>query len=445
MFHEQFIKRIHQQFEDADDLILSLQQPSITSIRKHPVKGIRADIEVGERIKWCDNAYYLNQRPVFTLDPLFHAGAYYVQESSSMFLWKLMEEIFDDKNIRVLDLCAAPGGKSTLISSWLNNEGMLVSNEVIKSRAQILLENITKWGYANNWVTSTDAYVLGGLDEFFDCIVIDAPCSGEGLFRRDHSATNEWSESNCDLCAGRQKKIVAEIIPALSVGGYMIYSTCTFNPGENDENVKWMLNEFPLELVELNITDYAELDKTESGGYAFYPHRTRGEGFYCCVLRKTGRTNSNEGVRKQKIKFEEEKKNSFSADEFIVYPDRFMFININGRIAGIPGDHLKEFETVSSVTRIMGGYLYIGEIKGKDLIPDHSLAMSVHLNQPFPVIQLNVDEALLYLSRKDLKLESEYTGWCTVTCRGQALGFVKKLPNRINNYYPTEWRIRMDV
>ncbi len=445
MLPESFIKRIREQFKDSDEFLLALKEQSVTSIRKHPSKIASESLDFGSKINWCPDAYYLKHRPVFTLDPLFHAGSYYVQESSSMFLWKVFDEIFNDKNIRILDLCAAPGGKSTLISSWLNESGLLISNEIIKSRAHILLENITKWGYVNNWVTSTDAYVLGGLEEFFDCILIDAPCSGEGLFRRDHSAMDEWSESNCELCVGRQRKIVAEILPALSVGGYIIYSTCTFNPKENDENIHWMLKEFPLELVELDFNKYAEIRKTDQGGHAFYPQHTKGEGFYFCVLRKTEETESNAAVRKQKIKFEKLDNKNIALQNYVKKSNQFSFLNLNGKIVGISQNLMNDFDTVSSVTRVTGGYLTVGEIKGKDLIPDHSLSMSLYLEQPFPVIELNIDQALLYLSRKDLKLDSEFTGWCTLNYRDQALGFIKKLPNRINNYYPVEWRIRMDL
>jgi 16S rRNA C967 or C1407 C5-methylase (RsmB/RsmF family)/NOL1/NOP2/fmu family ribosome biogenesis protein len=445
MLPKPFVKRIQAQFPDADKLLNAFDIPSTTSIRKHPVKGHYASLQVGDRVLWCPDAYYLKDRPKFTLDPVFHAGAYYVQESSSMFLWEVLEQLFLDKNIRVLDLCAAPGGKSTLVSSWLNGEGLLLSNEVIKSRAQILLENITKWGYANNWVSSTDAYVLGGLDEFFDCIVLDAPCSGEGLFRKDKSAIDEWSEANCDLCAGRQRKIIAEILPALNEGGYLIYSTCTFNQVENDENVNWMLKEFPLELVSIDINNFSEISTTQAGGYAFYPHLTKGEGFYCCVLKKTGSVGSAEKIRRQKIKFEKLDTKSIDLTNYILNNERFYFSTIQQNIVGIPSLLLKSFEEISSITKILGGYLPIGEIKGKDLIPAHGLAMSIYLNKPFPTIELDHQNALYYLARKDFKLENEAQGWSILTHQKLPLGFAKVLSNRFNNYYPTEWRIRMDV
>lgn len=445
MFPKAFTDRINSQFTDASQLLDALSIPSITSIRQHPVKGNIDALELAESIAWCPHAFYLKERPVFTLDPAFHTGAYYVQESSSMFIHSILENLFNDKDIRILDLCAAPGGKSTLIAAWLNGEGLLISNEVIKSRAQILLENITKWGYANTWVTSTDAYVLGGVDEFFDCIVLDAPCSGEGLFRKDKAAIDEWSEANCDLCASRQRKIVAEILPSLNEGGYIIYSTCTFNPAENDENIEWMLKEFPLEVVPIDISNFSEIRSTQAGGYAFYPHLTKGEGFYCCVLRKKATVASNEGVRRQKIKFETFNTKSLSLEKYAKGVENFDWINIQQKIVGIPSKLYRGFEEVSAVTKILGGYLPVGEIKGKDLIPDHGLAMSIYLNDPFLTIELVKRNALNYLARKDFKMESKEQGWSIVTYQNLPLGFAKVLPNRFNNYYPSEWRIRMEV
>jgi 16S rRNA C967 or C1407 C5-methylase (RsmB/RsmF family)/NOL1/NOP2/fmu family ribosome biogenesis protein len=445
MFPKLFVDRIQHQFANADELLKALNMPMATSIRKHPIKGIHASLKLDQEIAWCPNSYYLAERPSFTLDPVFHAGAYYVQESSSMFLWKIFDSLFYDKNMKILDLCAAPGGKSTLIASWLNGEGLLLSNEVIKTRASILLENITKWGYANNWVTSTDAYVLGGLNEFFDCIVLDAPCSGEGLFRKDKSAIEEWSEANCDLCAGRQRKIVAEILPALQVGGYIIYSTCTFNPAENDENIKWMMKEFPLELVTVNTDSFPEVSATNVVGYAFYPHLVKGEGFYCCILKKIGEVDITENIRHQKIKFEKLVSKNIDFEKYLSPADSFYFTTIQQKMVGIPIHLIKAFEEISSVTKISGGYLSIGEMKGKDLVPEHSLAMSIYYHHAFTKVEVDRQQALNYLARKDFKAETKEPGWSTITYNQLPLGFAKVLPNRINNYYPQEWRIRMEV
>jgi 16S rRNA C967 or C1407 C5-methylase (RsmB/RsmF family)/NOL1/NOP2/fmu family ribosome biogenesis protein len=444
-FPPAFEQRMLSQLADASEMLDALSNPPATSIRLHPVKGNSRHLPIDNKISWCPEAFYLKERPVFTLDPLFHAGAYYVQESSSMFLWKVLDEVFDNRNLRLLDLCAAPGGKSTLMASWLNGEGLLVTNEVIKNRAQILLENITKWGYANTWVTSAEPYVLGGLTHFFDAVVVDAPCSGEGLFRKDKAAIDQWSEANCELCAGRQKKIVAEILPALQVGGYLIYSTCTFNPAENDANVQWMLHQFPLEVVHINLGDLAGIHVTEMGGYAFYPHVTRGEGFYCCVLKKTGEINPNEGIRKQKIKFEKFNAQKVSLTPYVKNVGDYSWLTVQQQIAGIPTPHTRDFETVAEITRIWGGYLTLGEIKGRDLIPNHALAMSVNINNPFPRVELDQTQALSYLARKDFKMQVDTMGWNTLTYQNQPLGFIKQMPNRFNNYYPPEWRIRMDL
>ena len=444
MLPQAFVHRIHTQFTDADAMLAALSLAPATSVRLHPVKGKNIPTHFETIVPWCSGAGYIKERPVFTLDPAFHAGAYYVQESSSMFLWKILDQVFPGRQVRILDLCAAPGGKSTLIASWLAGEGLLVSNEVIKTRALVLLENIIKWGYANTWVTSTDAYVLGGLHQFFDAVVLDAPCSGEGLFRKDPAAAEEWSEANCDLCAARQKKIIADILPALSEGGSLIYSTCTYNPAENDENVAWMLQEFPLEIMPVDITPHPEIQLTEGGGYAFYPHHTQGEGFYVCILKKTGDTAANEHVQHRRIKWEKPPKEVEPA-RHIRNADMFTWVMQQQKIAGIAAELTEDFETIAGVTKILGGYVSIGGLKGKDLVPDHALAMSLHYQLSFPCIELDLQQALYYLSRKDFKIETTSAGWHTILYQSLPLGFAKLMPNRMNNYYPVEWRIRMQV
>lgn len=443
MLPEKFIQRIKSHHPDADEFLQAIQWTPATSVRFHPLKKRATDLQLGTAIKWCPDAYFLNERPVFTLDPLFHAGTYYVQESSSMFLWEILNQIFTNKKIRILDACAAPGGKSTLIASWLNGEGILVSNEVIKSRVDVLLENIIKWGYSNAWVTSSDTYLLGGLTEYFDCIVVDAPCSGEGLFRRDAAAISEWSDSNCEICVGRQQKIVSEILPALETGGYLIYSTCTFNPAENDDNVSWMLSRFPLEVVDIDISAFPEITKTGNGGMAFYPHRVKGEGFYCCVLRKTGEVDSPSAIRKHKFKFEQSKLPAL-IEELVKNPEQFYFFNRNGSLEAIPNTAMNDFETISEVTKIVGGPLTLGMIKGKDFIPHHSLAMSIHQQAYFPNIELNKHDSLHFLARLPFELSGN-PGWNLIEYQNAPLGFVKLVQGRFNNYYPTNWRIRMDI
>ena len=235
-----------------------------------------------ENVAWCKSGYYLDERPLFTADPLFHAGVYYVQEASSMFLEQAVKQYFPMADT-VLDLCAAPGGKSTLLSQTLAESSLLVSNEIIRSRAYILAENLIKWGNPNVVVTNNepkDFAILGG---FFDAIVIDAPCSGEGMFRKDAGAVEEWSEYNVTLCAARQTEIVSSVWDALKTDGILVYSTCTFNREENEENVQWICNELGAEVLSIDLQGNSDITKSDFG-YRFYPHKTKGEGFFISVL-----------------------------------------------------------------------------------------------------------------------------------------------------------------
>jgi len=291
MLPEEFIKRIRtQKYIDAEALLLALGEPSPASIRLNPSKWNARPAD-SELVTWCNKGYYLTNRPSYTLDPLFHSGCYYPQEASSMFIEQVFRQVSDlSGTLRVLDLCAAPGGKSTHISDLIGPENLLVANDAIRSRAAILAESISKWGPGNTLVTQNDPAVFGKLPGYFDIILVDAPCSGEGMFRSE-IAINEWSVSNTRHCSERQKRIVMDIWPALKENGILIYSTCTFNPGENEENIKWLIENQEAECLRLNIVDYkglTEIDFEGVDGYAFYPYKTRGEGFFISAVRKKG-------------------------------------------------------------------------------------------------------------------------------------------------------------
>src|SRR6478735_365824 len=242
IFPQPFIAELQQHFGEAQasELLAALEQPSLFSIRMNPKKW-KEELN-GEKVGWAKWGEYLQERPVYTLDPKFHAGGYYVQEASSMFLEQAFIQLgLGDQPLVALDLCAAPGGKSTHIVSLLHEKSLLVSNEVIRNRATILKENLVKWGYPNICIVNNDPEEIGKLEGVFDVIVVDAPCSGEGMFRKDHDAIAEWSEANVKLCAQRQQRILSDIWPSLKQGGYLIYTTCTFNHQENDDNVKWLI------------------------------------------------------------------------------------------------------------------------------------------------------------------------------------------------------------
>ena len=273
------------------------QGADITSIRINPFK--RGFSPEGlEGIAWSSLGHYLPERPVFTLDPVFHAGGYYVQEASSMYMELVRDAIeadfggsFFSSNINALDLCAAPGGKSTHLVSLLGDDSILVSNEVIKSRATILADNIAKWGTDNVIVTNNDPSDFSAFEEFFHLIIVDAPCSGEGLFRKDPQAVEEWSPANVNLCAQRQQRILADIWAALKPGGYLVYSTCTYNKYENDGNLKFLQENFNASILTLSSCTNASksgIMLTPMGGLQFIPGKVKGEGQFMAIVRKEG-------------------------------------------------------------------------------------------------------------------------------------------------------------
>ena len=265
--------------------------PSPTTIRINPFKY--QPLINTPQVPWCAEGFYLAERPSFTFDPLFHAGCYYVQEASSMFIAHILQhvrkELEDD--IRVLDLCAAPGGKSTLLSSALNPDDLLVANEIIKTRVPILTDNLTKWGPSNIIASNNDPKDFSRLKGFFDVILVDAPCSGSGMFRKDPDAMNEWSEGNVNMCHQRQERILADIYPALAADGYLIYSTCSYSVSENEAVLDWLCAEFSLESVRIPINDdwgivESQSDQHKAYGYRFYPGKVQGEGLFAACLRK---------------------------------------------------------------------------------------------------------------------------------------------------------------
>ena len=266
-------------------------EPSPVSIRLNPFK--KSDLKPGERVPWCDNGFYLDIRPSFTFDPLFHAGCYYVQEASSMFIDTILRHIRPDKTepVKILDLCAAPGGKSTLISAAIEKNDLLVSNEIIKTRVPVLCDNLNRWGMANNIVTNNDPRDFSRLKGFFDIILVDAPCSGSGMFRKDHAAMNEWSEAKVNLCHQRQERILADVYPALTEDGYLIYSTCSYSHQENEDILDWLCESFNMESVRIPIKEEWGIVETQSTqkkawGYRFYPGQVKGEGLFAACLQK---------------------------------------------------------------------------------------------------------------------------------------------------------------
>ena len=372
--------------ERFERYLQSFDEPAPVSIRLNPkkrleVRGKRLEVCDGEPVPWCRDGYYLKQRPNFTMDPLLHAGCYYVQEAASMFLDEVLRQITQKEPSLLcnsaLDMCAAPGGKSTLLRAALPDDCVLYSNEPIRNRASILLENVTKWGYPNHIVTNAYPKDYRASKLRFDVILCDVPCSGEGMFRKDPATIGEWSPGQVEKCWKLQREIISDAWACLREGGILIYSTCTFNTKENEENIRWILETYDAEALEIptdpswNITG-SLLQGFEAPVYRFIPGITRSEGLFVCALRKKG-THASAPRKNLSLK--------------VLKPD------------------LPEGE--------------------------------------FPQTDLTYPEALKYLRGEALVLPADTPrGIVNVTYRGIALGPVKNIGNRANNLYPKAWRIK---
>ncbi len=430
----------------------AIDQPSRTSIRLNASKPQVQDWKK-QPISWSDQGYYLDERPSFTLDPAFHAGAYYVQEASSMFIDHILKSLQISKGL-FLDLAAAPGGKSTLLSSFLANEGMLVANEVIQSRAQVLKENIVKWGMGNTIVTNNDPEHFSPLEGFFDLVLIDAPCSGEGMFRKDPQARNEWSPDHVALCELRQKRILDRAGALVKGGGYLIYSTCTFNEQENEGMIRFLTEEFAYEPVRIPLDSSWGIKETavqSEGkvfyGYRFFPHLVNGEGFFITVLQR-----SEEGYIQELRKVKDFKhhilkeisdKESTDLDQDLGFDGQGKYYTLNDSYFRISKDWNLHFQKLSQHLSLKYFGVELGKKQKKDWIPSHEWALSLLPKNDFSTCALNQEEALEFLRKNDLSLPELPLGWILITFQGLPIGWVKNLGNRLNNYYPKEWRIRM--
>jgi 16S rRNA C967 or C1407 C5-methylase (RsmB/RsmF family)/NOL1/NOP2/fmu family ribosome biogenesis protein len=447
MLPEKFIERLHsQEYINHEALQKALKEPSPVSIRINPSKWKFNPIN-GEPVPWCNHGYYLESRPSYTLDPLFHAGCYYPQEASGMFLEQVFRQTADNKDyIRVLDLCGAPGGKSTHLASMIGHKGLLVANEVIRPRARILEENLTKWGLSNCIVTQNDPSAFRHLPGYFDLILLDAPCSGEGMFR-DEVAIQEWSQENTSHCAERQKRIIMDVWPSLKENGIMIYCTCTFNPGENERNIRWLTGKHEAETVKLDISDYkgiTEIDFEGIYGYGFFPGMIRGEGLFISAMRKTaketGTWHGNKVGSERKVSREERIKTY----EWTSFPEDSLF-RYGDEIVSAAGSH-NEYIHLGKHLNIIKIGTKVYTVKAKNFIPAHELAMSVFFKkESFPAVKASQDKALHYLCRENIPVEGAEKGWNTVSFNGVILGFLNNIGNRVNNYYPADWRIRMNL
>lgn len=423
---------------------------TVTSIRVNPRKVYPAlSTEELPKVPWCDTGYYLSERPVFTLDPFFHAGSYYVQEASSMFLAQVITSLELDQNPCIaVDLCAAPGGKSTLLQSYLHSDSLLIANELIKSRVGVLEDNLTRWGYPNTIVAHSDPSAFNRLPDYVDLLVVDAPCSGSGMFRKDEKAVDEWSEAAVKLCKERQQRILANSIDCLKAGGVLIYSTCSYSEEENEDITDWLVDQYSLESVTVPYSPEWGVEESQSSkhgckGYRFYPHKVRGEGFFLTVLRKPGKA-----LPKQKLNKSEKQKNhtdTKTLDRWIIAPERYHNFLVGDQMHVIDERLKEDFFVLRKMLYLKNAGVKLGKVnKGEILIPDHALAMSTISQPEIPKLPLEQELALDYLRKKSLVMElpaGQPMGWTLITFQEAVLGWAKVMPGRINNYYPKDCRI----
>lgn len=443
---------------------LSAEQP--VSIRlneaKYPVASSHLSGDGSCRVPWTSAGFYLSRRPTFTFDPLFHAGCYYVQESSSMFVEQALRQYMSTAPVVALDLCAAPGGKSTHVRSLLPEGSLLVANEVIRNRSQILAENLTKWGHPDVVVTNNDPADFAPLTSFFDVILTDVPCSGEGMFRKDPVAVSEWSPENVDVCWQRQRRILSDIWPCLKPGGLLVYSTCTYNTKEDEENIRWMRDTFGAEILPLDIpADWNITGNLLAGEdfpvYRFLPHRTQGEGFFLALLRKPeqeeegleenfqpSRRKSATSCGKKKQAFAISKEQLAFVRRWLLSPDDYELSVVGTSVTAFPKAYLSELSSLQQSLRVIQSGVSLAEAKGKDLIPHHALAMNCLLcTDAFSREEAAYEQAIAYLRKEAIVLSAAAPrGYVLLTYKDVPLGFVKNIGNRANNLYPQEWRIR---
>lgn len=440
-YPNEFIQRLHQQLptSEAADFFEALQSPPPVSIRTNPYKP-EARVNGNDPVPWCSTGYYLQQRPVFTLDPFFHAGCYYVQEAGSMLPEALLKPFLPQlNNAVILDACAAPGGKSTHLLSLFGPGAVLVSNEVVPGRNKTLRYNLAKWGAAHKIVTQAEPAKLAGTTARFDLIVADVPCSGEGLFRKDPAAMKEWSQEKALHCANRQTLLLEDLVTLLREGGLLLYSTCTYHPAENDGQMERLLNNHSFEVV---TPEPPEGIVATAYGWQAWPHRTRSEGFYCSLLRYTGNTSKSQGSKRAQVTALPARK--FPVSNWIKSSVPCSAFQIADQL------YIADACTAGVMEQLQGIYIRslgipAGQLKGADLVPSSELALSTVLRKDLPQISLDEREALEYLKCGTIQAASDSNGWHLVNYQQHPLGWAKKIGHRWNNYHPREFRILMDL
>ena len=445
-----FVERMRKQLgaDEAERLIAALDTPSSVAVRLNPAKsGEKGVWNGGKAIGWSVNGWRLSERPSFTLDTAFHAGAYYVQEAASQFIDHIIAGE-DLRGKRVLDMCSAPGGKTTIYSTAVGEDGLVVANEYIRSRANILADNVRKWGMGNVLVTNNAPEHLAQFEGWFDLVAVDAPCSGEGMFRKEEVAREDWSDEAVKMCAARQMSIVREAWQTLRDGGLFIYSTCTFNDEEDEGVLRAFIEESgevfaPSQRVELQ--DEWGVVRGEVGAFQtfrFFPHKTDSEGLFVAVVRKVEPTTQRTPKARKRVMQEVDKASRKELSKWLKNADNHSFAMVADTIYAYRTEQFKAVQALSEgLTAIYSG-VAMGQIfKGK-LKPDWALSQYVGLNRSaVGVEELDEERALEYLRKHDIAVGDMAEGINLVTHNDRALGFVKRIGARCNNLYPNSLKI----
>ena len=447
---------------EGEALCRALDGEACVSIRVNPAKaeGLRGEqparvsevlpmLTAAGRVPWCADGFLLAGRPSFTFDSDFHAGAYYVQEAASQFVGCLLQGV-PTSGARILDLCAAPGGKTTLYASLVGRGGLVVANEIDRRRASVLADNVRKWGTGNVVVTTCEPHAVCDCEAWFDVVAVDAPCSGEGMFRKDPAARGEWSENNVRQCAARQDDILREAWRALRPGGTLIYSTCTFNRDEDEGSLERMLAWAGDEVAApypVDVDPAWGIVEGEVGPFRtfrFFPHRTVGEGFFAAVARKApnapGRQRLPKGRRSMVAPAD--RASAGELRRWIREPDRMVFGTVAGTGYAWYEEQAEAVKTLSEALPVICSGVALGQLFKGRLKPDPALAFFDGLERgAVPVAGLDDEQALRYLRRQEVAAGALAEGVNLVTARGRALGFAKRIGARVNNMYPNSLRI----
>jgi 16S rRNA C967 or C1407 C5-methylase (RsmB/RsmF family)/NOL1/NOP2/fmu family ribosome biogenesis protein len=458
-FDPEAFQRVHESREQLVSVHLNSEKPLMHN-DKWSDETVDPPFELAGKVPWVSDAYYLSSRPFFTMDPLFHAGTYYVQEASGMFVSFALKQITDlSQKLKILDLCAAPGGKSTLMQSLISPGSLLLSNEVIKTRVPVLTQNMTKWGRANGIVSSNDPSHFKRIPGFFDIMLIDAPCSGSGLYRKDPEAASSWSPELVKLCSQRQQRILSDAWDCLKEDGFLIYSTCSFSKEENEDILDFLFGRFPCNTIALTPDPLWNIVETKSDlaaafGYRFYPDKLPGEGFFLAVIQKKQavsfqKSNHHAGNPPRSDQTNKSDKRpgaiSKSAEKQIrewIQPEVLKYVSIEDSIHALTPDLVSDFELLKNNLYLKKAGIRIGKAGEREWIPDHELALANFLRHDSPALHVSKSDALGFLRGNPFDTQRMAKGWHTVCFQGQRLGWVKLLDKRMNNYYPKSWRIR---